>query len=57
MLMKQGLQLCSTVNLSTQESAERGNLITLIACMNATSTYKYVPPLIVFLKKKYERGT
>ena len=30
-------------------SAERGNLIILIACMNATSTY--LPPLIVFPKK------
>jgi hypothetical protein len=30
-------------------SAERGNLITLIACMNASGTY--VPPLIVFPRK------
>jgi hypothetical protein len=33
-------------------SAERGNLITLITCMNTTSTY--VPPLIVFPRKNME---
>jgi hypothetical protein len=35
-------------------SAERGNLITVVTCMNATGTY--APPLIVFLRKKYETG-
>jgi hypothetical protein len=35
-------------------SEGRRNLITLIACMNATSMC--VPPLIVFQKKKSERG-
>jgi hypothetical protein len=30
-------------------SAERGNLITVVTCMNATG--KYVPPLIMFLRK------
>ena len=30
-------------------SAERGNLITVVTCMNATGTY--VPPLIVFPRK------
>jgi hypothetical protein len=30
-------------------SAERGNLITVVTCMNATG--KYVPPLIVFPRK------
>jgi hypothetical protein len=34
-------------------SAERGNLITVVTCMNATGTY--VPPLIVFPQKKCER--
>ena len=33
--------------------AERENPITVVICMNATG--KYVPPLIVFLRKKYER--
>jgi hypothetical protein len=34
-------------------SAERGNLITVVTCMNATGTY--VPSLIVFQRKKYEK--
>jgi hypothetical protein len=31
-------------------SAERGNIITVVACMNATGTH--VPPLIVFPREK-----
>jgi len=34
-------------------SAERGNLITAITCMNATGTY--VPPLIMFPKKNMKQ--
>jgi hypothetical protein len=30
-------------------SAEKGNLITVLTCMNATGTY--IPPLIMFLRK------
>jgi hypothetical protein len=40
--------------LASLTSAKRGNLITVVTCMNATGTY--VPPLIVLPKKKYERG-
>jgi hypothetical protein len=36
-------------------SEERGNIFIIVACMNDTGTY--VPPLIVFpKKKKYESG-
>jgi len=34
-------------------SAERGNLITVVTCMNATGTY--VPPLIVFPRKNMKQ--
>jgi hypothetical protein len=35
--------------VSSLTSAERGNLITVVTCMNATGTY--VPQLIVFPRK------
>jgi hypothetical protein len=34
-------------------SAERGSLITVVTCMNATRTY--VPPLIVFPRKNMKQ--
>jgi len=34
-------------------SAERGNLITAVTCMNATGIY--VPPLIVFPRKNMKQ--
>jgi hypothetical protein len=40
--------------VSSLISAERGNLMTVVTCMNATGIH--VPPLIVFLRKKFERG-
>jgi hypothetical protein len=59
--MQQELQQCNTgivkllagwerkKEMTYLTSAERGNLITLVTCMNATGTY--VPPLIVFPRK------
>ena len=40
--------------MASLTSAERGNLITVVTCLNATGTYD--PPLIVFPRKKYESG-
>ena len=39
----------SKKEVASLTSAERGNLITVVTCMNATG--KYMPPLIVFLRK------
>jgi hypothetical protein len=44
----------SKKEVSSLTSEERGNLITVVTCMNSTGTY--VPPLIVFPRKKYDRG-
>ena len=35
--------------MASPTSAERGNLVTVVACMSATATYG--PPLIVFPRK------
>jgi len=44
------VRMRSKKEVESLTSAERGNLITLVICMNATGTY--VPPLIVFSRKK-----
>lgn len=38
--------------IAALESGERGALITTVACMSASGSY--VPPLVVFPRKKHE---
>jgi hypothetical protein len=47
------LKVCKVTSLKRKRrislfSAERGSLVTIAICMNATFTYEYVPPLLVF---------